>query len=63
MVTRIPIGQYSFYLKVIICLHMGKWLQVLLFNISNSVYKVFLCNMKNLHTAVWFQITTTNHNP
>ena len=27
-----------------ICLHIVKWFQVLLFNISNSIYQVFLCD-------------------
>ena len=46
-----------------ICLHTVKWFQVLLFNISNSIYQVFWCNMNNLHTAEWFQITKNNDNP
>ena len=34
-----------------------KWLQVFLSNISNSIYQVFLYNIDNLYTAIWFQIT------
>ena len=41
---------------------MVKCLQVLLFNISNSIYVVFLSNIDNLHTAVSFQITNNNNN-
>ena len=33
-----------------------QWFKVLLFNISNSTYQVFPCNINNLHTVVWFQI-------
>ena len=38
-------------------MHTVKWFQELLFNISCSVYQVFLSNMNNLHKAVWFQRT------
>ena len=31
-----------------ICLHTVKWFQVLLFNMSNSIYQVFLHNINNL---------------
>ena len=31
--------------------------QIFLSNTNNSVHQVFLCNMNNLHTAVWFLIT------
>ena len=37
-----------------------KWWQELLFNISHSIYQVFLYNIINLHTAVWFQMSNTN---
>ena len=40
-----------------------KWFQVLLFNISNSIYQVFPSNTNNLHIVVWFQITNNPHNP
>ena len=43
-----------------ICFHAGKWFQVLLFNSSNSIYQVFLCNINDLPSAVWFQITYNN---
>ena len=42
---------------MIICLYTVKWSQVLLFNISNFIYPVFLFNWNNLHTAVRFQLT------
>ena len=32
-----------------------KWFKVLLFNLSNSIYQVFLSNTKNLHPTVYFQ--------
>ena len=46
-------------------MHRVKWYQVFLFNISNSIYQVFLSNMNNLHTAVRFQMTNDddNNNP
>ena len=46
----------NIFLILIICLHTVKWFQVLLFNISNSIYQVS-CNMNNFHTAVWLQIS------
>ena len=46
---------------MIICLHTVKWFQVLLSNICNSVYQVFLSNTNNLHTALWFQTTNDNN--
>ena len=33
-----------------------RWFQLLLFNISKSIYQVFLCSMNNLHITVWFQM-------
>ena len=39
---------------------MIKWFQVWLFNISYSIYQVFLSNINNLHTAVWFQINNND---
>ena len=30
---------------------------------NNSILQVFLCNINNLHTAVWFQITYNDNNP
>ena len=39
----------------------SKWFQVLLFNISNSIYQVFLSNTNNLHMTEWFQITNNNN--
>ena len=33
----------------------------MLFNISNSIYQLFQSNTKNLHTAVWFQLTINNN--
>ena len=45
-----------------ICLHMVKWFQVLLFNISNSIYWAFLSNTNNLQKYVWF-LRTNNNNP
>ena len=47
----------------IIGVHTVKRFLVLLFNISNSIDQVFLSNIKNLHTVVWFQITNNNDNP
>ena len=44
----------------IICLHTVKWLQVLLFNVSNSICQVFVCKTNNLNPALWFQITNDN---
>ena len=41
-------------------LHIVKWFYVLLYNISNSIYQVFLCNINNLHTALWFQVSNDN---
>ena len=38
-------------------MHTVKWFQLLLFNISNSLYQVFLWNIDNLHRAEWFQKT------
>ena len=35
--------------------------QVSLFNISKSIYQVFLYNTNYLHTAVWLQITNNNN--
>ena len=43
-----------------VCLKF-KWFLVLLFNISNSIYQVFLSNTNNLYTVVWFQITNNNN--
>ena len=40
-----------------ICLHTVKWFQVLLFNICNSIYQIFLSNTNKWNTAIWFQIT------
>ena len=41
----------------LICLHTVERFQVLLFCISNSIFQVFLCNINNLNTGIWFQIT------
>ena len=38
-------------------------LHVLLFNISNPIYQLFPCNINNLHTTVWFQITNYHNIP
>ena len=45
--------KYSFLTLIILFninhfLHTMKWFQVLLFNISDSIYQVFLCKMNNL---------------
>ena len=34
-----------------------KWLQVFLFKYTYFIDQLFPCDMNNLHTAVWFQIT------
>ena len=47
---------------LIICLRTINWFQVLPFDISNSIYQVFLCNINKLRTALWFQITNNNNN-
>ena len=49
------ICKVSLYLELV-CFHIVKWFHVLLLNISNSTYQVFLCNTNNLPTAVWFEI-------
>ena len=36
--------------------------QVLLFNISNSIYQV-ISDINNLHIVVWFQVTDDNNTP
>ena len=33
-----------------------KLFQELQSNINNSIYQIFMWNINNLHTAVWFQI-------
>ena len=47
---------------LIICLHTIKQFQVLLFSISNFIYEVFLSNINNFHTTVWFQTTNIENN-
>ena len=27
---------------------------------DDSIYQIFLCNINNLYTALWFQITNNN---
>ena len=49
MVSNIPI---EFYLILIICLHTVYRFKVLLFNIINSIYQVFLSKTNNFHIAV-----------
>ena len=41
-------------------MHTVKWFQILIFNISYSIYQVFQSNTNNLCTPVWFQITNNN---
>ena len=41
---------------------ISKWFQELLFNIGNSNHQVFLSNIDNLPTVVWFQINNNNNN-
>ena len=36
------------------------YFRLLLFDISNSIYQVFLSNANNFHIAVWFQIIDIN---
>ena len=40
--------------------HTSKGFQLLLFNMSNSIYQVFLSNTNNLYKTAWFQITNNN---
>ena len=42
-------------------MHTVKWFQVFLFNTSNSIEQIFPCNINNLNTAVWFQITNNDY--
>ena len=51
---------FSNELLGLICLNTFKWFQVFLYNISNSIYPGFLCNMNNSHVAVEFQINNNN---
>ena len=37
------------------------WFKVLLFNISNSINQIFLFNINNLYTTVWFRLTNNNN--
>ena len=50
-------------ISIIISLHTFKGFRILLFNISNSNYQVFLSNVNILHTLVWLQTTNNNNNP
>ena len=48
----------NYYLILIIYLHTVKFFHsLLLFNISNSIYQVFIYYANNLHTTVLFQTT------
>ena len=40
-----------------------KRFQFLLFNISNSTYQVYIQNIDNLNTDIWFQKYNFNNNP
>ena len=42
-------------------LYTVKWFEVFLFNSNSSSYQIFLSNTNNLHTALWFQITKSDH--
>ena len=61
MFSSIAIEDSLSNLILIIRLHTIKRFQLLLFNISNSVYQIFLRNTNNLHKAVWIQKTTTTN--
>ena len=51
MVLSTPIWHYFFYLfQSFVCVYIG--LQVLLFNICNFIYEIFLYNLNNLDRAV-----------
>ena len=50
-------GFKYFYLTLIIQFNIDhlfahKWFQILQFNICNSIYQVFLCNINNFNTDV-----------
>ena len=48
---QILLSNTKFDSILIICLHIVIWSQVSLFNISDSIYQVFLSNTNNLHPA------------
>ena len=49
--TKNSIYYCSFYFRAV------RWFQVLLFNINNLMYQVFLSNTNNLHKSVCFKTT------
>ena len=57
-VSVYDLSMNSFYLTLFlnesefICLQRVKWFQVLLFNMINTIYQIFLSNTNNLHIAV-----------
>ena len=52
MVSSIAI---KFFLTLILCLHTVNGFQVLLFNISDSIYQKFLCDIDHLNRVVRFE--------
>ena len=46
---------------LIICLNTFKCSEILLFDISNTIYQVCLSISNNVHTAVLFQMTNINN--
>ena len=56
-------GSYKYYYQTLIILfdidHLfaHRYFQLLLFNVSNSVYHMFRCNRINLHIYEWYQVT------
>ena len=52
--TELNAFKYSYQTLIILII-------CLLFNINNSVSKVFLCNRNNLYTSLSFQITNNNY--
>ena len=45
----------------LICLHIVKLFQVLMFNRSNFIHQVFLYNIDNLQITAWFRIANNNN--